>query len=89
MYTRDYERNRYREIRAEMILSLGGVCCQCGSVESLEFNHLVERFWDPNKYHGLGRLRQYKKDIEKGHINLLCRSCNARFIPEPNEEVPF
>lgn len=72
-----------------MIEALGARCSQCGSTEDLQFNHIYERYWTPRRVNSLARLKIYQEEIDKGHINLLCRRCNAVYVPLPNSEVPF
>ena len=82
----------YRRRRAALINRMGGVCSKCGSRFRLEFNHQVERDWQPREVSRGRRMDLYERDFERGELDLLCRICNATFEPMPrvlwDSEIP-
>lgn len=38
-YMREYQREKYARLRAEMIIILGGKCAECGSTDDLQMDH--------------------------------------------------
>lgn len=64
--------------RARLIELLGGKCVECGSTEKLEFHHTHPRGWVASHLNRWQRLAEYKRDIARGHIELLCKACNCR-----------
>ena len=64
--------------RARSIALLGGKCVRCGSKKKLEFHHTKTRTWIASAMNRWSRLAAYKRDIERGEIELLCKRCNQR-----------
>ncbi len=83
---------RCRELRAELVASLGGRCAQCGSKKKLEFHHKKTRTWIASQLNRWSRLKRYSEEIKAGLIELLCKKCNQRagkpkdeeFTPDPD-----
>jgi 5-methylcytosine-specific restriction endonuclease McrA len=76
-YHREYSRKYYTKIRSELINKLGGKCRVCGSINSLEFDHV-----DPTiKKFSIGKFLSYpKEEIEKevSKCRLLCEMCHNK-----------
>lgn len=73
--------------RARLIALLGGKCVRCGKKTKLEFHHTKPRTWVASSMNRWSRLAQYKRDIERGHIELLCNKCNCKAgKPKPDSE---
>lgn len=76
-YMREYMLARYHERRAHAIAELGGKCADCGSEESLEFDHV-----DPEtKLNEISKLWSYsdgrfEKELEK--CVLRCHDCHEK-----------
>lgn len=74
-YHRKYSIDYYYRKRAELIVLLGGKCCNCGSVDNLEFDHR-----DPaTKLFAISDLMSYawvKVLDEVKKCQLLCQSCH-------------
>jgi len=64
--------------RARLINSLGSCCLQCRATEKLEFHHTKPRGWIASQLSRWQRIAEYKRDIARGEIVLLCKSCNQR-----------
>lgn len=64
-----------------MIKDLGGrcVCCHESDYEKLEFDHIDPdtRTWDTMAKSSMYRITLYRREIEAGLIQLLCKTCNT------------
>jgi hypothetical protein len=65
------------DIRDALRAALGNICKKCGAKENLSFQHMHGRTWEPRRQNLLQRMRLYKRDFDKGQIELLCVSCNG------------
>ena len=65
-YMREYKRARYDRLRAEWIDKLGGVCVDCGSTDSLEFDHDIasEKTFDVSEFHSYS-LKVIAEEMQK------------------------
>lgn len=67
---------RYHRRRAEAISKLGGQCAHCGTIENLEFDHIVAS----NKSYNIGKLftsaSEAKLASELSKCQLLCTECH-------------
>ena len=74
-YQRAYQQARYVVRREIAVRRLGGVCTDCGSSDSLEFDHI-----DPStKLLPIGKLwtaSDERFDNELAKCQLLCKSCH-------------
>lgn len=64
--------------RRRLVKLLGGKCERCGLRRKLEFHHTRPRYWIASQLNRWQRLAEYKRDIARGHIELLCTWCNKR-----------
>lgn len=74
-YMKAYMLARYHRRRAEAIVTFGGKCSKCGSVDDLEFDH-IER---SSKTGEIGKIWAYKKSRlseELAKCQLLCGECH-------------
>jgi 5-methylcytosine-specific restriction endonuclease McrA len=78
-----YSLASYRRRRKALMDRIGRTCSKCGSRFRLQFNHLVERDWEPREVSRGRRMDLYERDFERGEIDLLCHICNATFKPMP------
>jgi len=78
MTSKEKSRRHRAKKRNEIILLLGGKCCECGAIEKLEFDHIHPRTWKAQELWSNIRYRKYMEEAMKGIIQLLCRSCNSR-----------
>jgi hypothetical protein len=67
---------RYRAARELLIEELGGQCVDCGSTESLQFDHTVVRTWSARKTSRWVRIARYRREALAGVIALRCKVCN-------------
>lgn len=86
---KEYNREWCRAYRSRLVEQLGGCCQQCGSTEKLQFHHLKPRTWIASQLSRWQRLAEYKREISRGEIELLCKPCNQRAgkpqaEPDPN-----
>lgn len=82
--TWEYRRARLEAKRARMIAELGGKCVDCGTDESLEFDHKYPRTWKAAEKSWEHRLAIYAREIVFGLIELRCKRCNrAKGMPAP------
>jgi hypothetical protein len=81
-YKSQWRTKRYRELRAELIELLGGICpvCGCGNFDSLEFHHITPRTWKAARVDRLTRIKLYFRDAETGAIELRCCECHERGV---------
>lgn len=74
-YHREYNLNRYHERRKEFKDHLGGKCVDCGSTESLEFDHIDRS----TKTLELGKILNVSKEKALEELKLcqlLCTKCH-------------
>jgi len=67
----------YQSVRQHFITLLGGKCAVCGTVESLELDHIVSNGW----YVGRGRGRDIRmwewfESQAEGNLQILCSKHN-------------
>jgi hypothetical protein len=72
---------QYRIRRAALLLAMGGRCEFCHTDERLEFDHPHGRTWDCHQTSRWTRIKKYEQDHTAGNLRILCRSCNAAYIP--------
>ena len=70
------KKENYQRIRTHLFQLMGYVCKHCGSIESLEFDHII-----PNGYmrHNVGaskRIWEWLESYDKGNLQVLCANCN-------------
>ena len=76
-YMKEYMKKRYHTRREYGIKKLGGCCSNCGSVDSLEFDHI-----DPTtKKYTIAKAwtfssKRFEEELTK--CQLLCRSCHQK-----------
>lgn len=77
-YMREYQKRRYEQRRAMFIEELGGVCAQCGSEDSLEFDHIDPQTKSFNlaKKMVSGALAVLREEVQK--CQLLCYTCHKK-----------
>lgn len=71
-YMREYRRKRHKAERDKAIIRLGGKCVECGSTESLEFDHIDRN----SKNFEIGVMFSQSKakvEVELAKCQLLCR----------------
>lgn len=76
-YHRKYSREYYHQRRNELIQLLGGKCCNCGSDQKLQFDHIDHK----STRFRIGRLLNYSKDNvmqELKKCQLLCSKCHSK-----------
>jgi len=76
-YRRNYDLERYRRLRLEIVERLGGKCAQCGEQIDLQVDHINPntKEFDVGKSWGVSADRM---TIELTKCQLLCRSCHKR-----------
>ncbi len=74
-YMREYMLVRYHKRRQEAIILLGGVCVDCGSVEDLQFDHIIakDKTIDISKVWSCSSKR-FNEEVSK--CVLRCDSCH-------------
>lgn len=74
-YHSEYMRERYRRVRSEIEQLLGGCCAQCGTVSSLQIDHIdrTKKTMRVNRMTSVKRERLLK---ELENCQLLCDSCH-------------
>jgi len=81
-------------IRAQLFADLGPLCAECGidlTTTDWQVNHIYKRDWSPRKRSRYQRHLRYRKEAERGLVNLLCKRCNEevyRPVPMPTEAAP-
>lgn len=90
-WTKEQQQDDVRRRRLILIHAMGAKCkkCGCDDIGRLEFDHTKKRKWVAAEKSATTRQRLYEKDWEAGILRLLCRSCNARFVPEDPTDLPF
>lgn len=87
-----WEAHRATQLRIALFAYLGGECCQCGSTDDLQPNHIYGRNWQPCRISRYRRALRYWREARQGReanqpglvlINLLCGNCNAVYKPVP------
>lgn len=77
--------------KAEVLALLAGPegpkCSLCGRKDRLEPDHIYGRTWSPRKIAAGTRWRKYLEDARAGLLRLLCRSCNAKYRPAPQDQA--
>jgi len=67
----------YRRVRNHIFKLLGRVCVMCGSIENLEFDHII-----PNGYarhdKSSERVWEWIESYDKGNLQILCKDCNRQ-----------
>jgi len=63
--------------RAQLMLSLGGHCCACGSTESLCFDCIEPKGDAHHRGPADARVMFYTKQMRSGNIAILCHDCNS------------
>lgn len=74
-YHRKYNLARYHRIRSEAIAAKGGVCVDCGTTDSLEFDHVDAS----TKSFDVGKLLNVSKVAREAELSkcaLRCKSCH-------------
>lgn len=74
-YQKQYQRERYRKIRKELVERLGGKCVVCGSTENLSFDHINPS----SKEKTISKIWCYSKEKLEEEITkcqLLCSRCH-------------
>lgn len=71
-YNAQYQPERYKARKAELIDKLGGKCVVCGSSENLEFDHI-----NPSTK-SFSIMKQWHDDVDEElkKCQLLCRDCH-------------
>jgi len=70
------KQENYQRIRTHLFQLMGYTCKHCGSIESLEFDHIV-----PNGHcrHDVGiskRVWEWIESYDNNNLQVLCASCN-------------
>jgi hypothetical protein len=71
-----------RKTREALIIKLGGKCAKAGQPGAspcegaLEFDHFNGRDYNPNKLSSSARMARYKREAERGELQLLCAKHN-------------
>ena len=86
-YMRIYMGERYRRIRAEILVKLGSKCAICGSTERLEIDHI-----DPSKKtmrtERITFVGQERRDRELENCQLLCdKHHNEKSVKEKGQTM--
>jgi hypothetical protein len=72
--------------RARIKTALGNTCTACGETDKLEFDCLEPR---GNLHHGLGQIQRtcyYRRQMQQGNLQLLCKWCNALKADTPPDK---
>ena len=76
-YHNEYNLTRYYTLRTYYIDLMGGICAQCKSDSSLEFDHIVEE----DKEYDISQIITYPENFVLAELNkcqLLCKSCHSK-----------
>lgn len=74
-YMNDYMKTRYLRRRLEVIEKLGGRCVNCGSTDSLEFDHIDESTKEFTIAKG-SSFSEERWQAEIAKCQLLCKTCH-------------
>ena len=75
-YMRKNHVKRYRRIKGEAILKLGGKCVKCSKVDNLQFDHIDPKTKKMEIAEAYSRSAEvFWKEVAK--CQLLCRGCHA------------
>jgi hypothetical protein len=85
------QREWAKRARLAMVMSLGGKCVDCGSVEiaRLELDHITPCTWDRSKTDASMRIAIYRREIKEGKITVRCDRCNASKSDKEAEQPRF
>jgi len=75
---KEYQRLRYKKRRDAAIKALGSQCAHCGSIESLELDHIDAN----NKTYEIGKIigggSEAKVQAELAKCQVLCKECHIK-----------
>lgn len=80
-------RRQYRRLRRQLVLDMGGYCAYCTTRLGLEFHHTKPRTWIARKTSRLQRIRLYRRDWERGDLDLACGECN-KILGDGYDAIP-
>jgi len=86
-YMREYMRKWMADRHEKAVNQLGGKCVQCGSMEKLEFDHIVRGSQDPRTRGGRGIMWTFSEErlqAELAKCQLLCHDCHFKKTTEEN-----
>lgn len=74
--SREYDRERYRKVRAAAVAAMGGVCCRCGfcDARALQIDHVTA--CGSKRIGTLDVCYQVLRGENLGAYQLLCANCN-------------
>lgn len=76
-YAREYQKNRYEERRVEALALLGGVCVDCGTEDSLEFDHSDPSTKFTEVTTMLSKYSKKRLAEELAKCELRCKGCHS------------
>lgn len=85
-YMKSYMLKRYKKKRNEAVISLGGRCIKCGSIENLEFDHLNPK----SKSFTIANILYKSNEVlqeELKKCQLLCHDCHKEKNKVDNGEA--
>ena len=77
-YMKEYQKLRYKRRRDEAIEALGGKCNHCGSLDSLELDHIdaSSKTYEIGKIIGGGSEAKVQAELAKCQV--LCKECHIK-----------
>lgn len=67
----------YQRVRSHLFQLMGYACKVCGSIESLEFDHIVPNGYRRNKVSS-ERVWEWLESYDMGNLQVLCAVCNKK-----------
>lgn len=75
-YKRAWSNAKYASLRRELVLSMGGICVDCGATSGLEFDHVIAS----EKQFDVGQILNHSREVVEEELKkcvLRCHACHA------------